>query len=429
MKEVDVGVRVEPAVAIEPSLVQLCDQADRDFLRQRRAFAAVTVTGVRDRLNSPLDPTRGSLSTVTLVHASRVVGSDTTYEFNRGEVEISRYYAIGRSAVFAWRVRGGTILPQRITLSGQAARFVPPDQRFYGGGPNSVRGYGRNELGPRVYVITDTSQQEPVPSPTGGNSLLVLNAELRLPSPVWSQRVRLAAFVDVGRVWQREAEVWSLDSLRVTPGVGLRVTTPLGPVRLDVAYNGYGSEPGPLPAHGLYDPSQEHDACGVGFVVDMKGRKSNQIIQEAIQILENLDHRGACDVPRNEGPCLVHTRRSVDVATITCGLTRCGVSAGASGLTRTSASSSGGNPLKVGRSRRPTESTTALATQRLRSIWIWDMSCSAERAGSTVVISTPRVRSRRASATSTSRSSSPTATNTTTSTGSRSTAGSRTAGS
>ena len=44
---------------------------------------------------------------------------------------------------------------------------------------------------------------------------------------------------------------------------------------------------------GLYDPSFEHDACGVGFVVDMKGRKSHQILRQAIQVLENLDHRGA----------------------------------------------------------------------------------------------------------------------------------------
>jgi len=54
--------------------------------------------------------------------------------------------------VFAWRVRAGAIVLGRITLAGQSRPFVPPDQRFYGGGPNSVRGYARNELGPRVYV-------------------------------------------------------------------------------------------------------------------------------------------------------------------------------------------------------------------------------------------------------------------------------------
>ncbi len=45
---------------------------------------------------------------------------------------------------------------------------------------------------------------------------------------------------------------------------------------------------------GLYDPSHEHEACGVGFVVDIKGRRSHDIIRKGIQILENLEHRGAC---------------------------------------------------------------------------------------------------------------------------------------
>jgi len=44
---------------------------------------------------------------------------------------------------------------------------------------------------------------------------------------------------------------------------------------------------------GLYDPANEHDACGVGFVVNIKGRKSHDIIRRGLQILLNLDHRGA----------------------------------------------------------------------------------------------------------------------------------------
>ena len=46
-------------------------------------------------------------------------------------------------------------------------------------------------------------------------------------------------------------------------------------------------------AQGLYDPRNEHDACGVGFIADIKGRKSNDIIRQGLQILVNLDHRGA----------------------------------------------------------------------------------------------------------------------------------------
>ncbi len=52
--------------------------------------------------------------------------------------------------------------------------------------------------------------------------------------------------------------------------------------------------PGLPPAQGLYDPAHEHDACGVGFVVDIKGRKSHVIVTEALAVLKNLLHRGAC---------------------------------------------------------------------------------------------------------------------------------------
>ena len=45
--------------------------------------------------------------------------------------------------------------------------------------------------------------------------------------------------------------------------------------------------------HGLYDPSREHDACGVGFVAHIKGQRSHSIIEQGLKILENLDHRGA----------------------------------------------------------------------------------------------------------------------------------------
>ncbi|MFZ9162507.1 MAG: glutamate synthase subunit alpha, partial [Burkholderiaceae bacterium] len=46
-------------------------------------------------------------------------------------------------------------------------------------------------------------------------------------------------------------------------------------------------------AFGLYDPAHEHDACGVGFVAHMRGRKSHDMVQQGLQILKNLDHRGA----------------------------------------------------------------------------------------------------------------------------------------
>src|SRR3954471_20938283 len=48
------------------------------------------------------------------------------------------------------------------------------------------------------------------------------------------------------------------------------------------------------PAQGLYDPANERDACGIGFVVNIAGQKSHDIVQKGIKVLINLTHRGAC---------------------------------------------------------------------------------------------------------------------------------------
>ncbi|MDX2081122.1 MAG: glutamate synthase large subunit [Terrimicrobiaceae bacterium] len=58
---------------------------------------------------------------------------------------------------------------------------------------------------------------------------------------------------------------------------------------------------GPPPKQGLYDPAFEHDACGVGFIVNMHGKKSHDIVADALTILRNLDHRGACGCEANTG--------------------------------------------------------------------------------------------------------------------------------
>ena len=58
-------------------------------------------------------------------------------------------------------------------------------------------------------------------------------------------------------------------------------------------YSGPVKKPARSAAAGLYDPANEHDACGLGFIANMKGKKSHKIIEDGIRILENLEHRGA----------------------------------------------------------------------------------------------------------------------------------------
>jgi outer membrane protein assembly factor BamA len=83
-------------------------------------------------------------------------------------------------------------------------------------------------------------------SPAGSYAVALANAELRFPSPIWPSRFRLAAFVDVGRLWDQGERGLVSAGFRLTPGAGLRVITPLGPLRVDVAYNDYPRLRGPL---------------------------------------------------------------------------------------------------------------------------------------------------------------------------------------
>jgi outer membrane protein insertion porin family/translocation and assembly module TamA len=242
------------------SVFQACTEDDQAFLAQKRPFAGVALTAVRRRTDAVLDPSTGTQASATWLTSTRALGSDPFFSFSRGEASFASYHRVGRRSVLSWRVWGGAVLKTLVRTSSDTARYVPPEHRLYAGGPNSVRGFGPNGLGPVVYVTRDTTAFDSAAAtrgdtvysdlrafPTGGSSALVANAELRVPSPVFPTRMQVTFFVDLGQVWDEPRGLYyALDDLRVTPGVGLRFITPLGPVRVEAGYNGYEHAAGPL---------------------------------------------------------------------------------------------------------------------------------------------------------------------------------------
>jgi outer membrane protein insertion porin family len=227
-----------------------------DLLRQNRVLATLTANASIPRTNNPIDPSRGSIKSLEVTVSSRLLGSASFEQFTRFVAEAAWYRPLARDVVLSWRMRGGLIFAPRVDVATQSGNFIPPEQRFYAGGPNDVRGFDRNELGPVVYVVSQAhldsvgglakAERDSIQvAATGGNSLAVGNLELRVPSPIFSSRMRLAAFVDAGGVWQRGSGGTGA-VIRVTPGVGFRINTPLGPARLDVAYNPYKLQAGTL---------------------------------------------------------------------------------------------------------------------------------------------------------------------------------------
>lgn len=230
-----------------------CTLDDISRLREKRLLGTLTGSASRQRVNNVLDPSRGSVVSAEITLSSRLLGSSSLSEFTRFILEGANYQSLGRGFVLASRARAGVVLSPEVFLGAGQANFLPPEQRFYAGGSDDVRGFARNELGPVVYVVpAEAIVDDVVPDdrvrvvPTGGNTLVVANAEVRVPSPLLSRTLRLAAFVDAGALWERGRANASATGIRITPGVGVRATTPLGPARLDVAWNGYDLERGTL---------------------------------------------------------------------------------------------------------------------------------------------------------------------------------------
>ncbi len=253
-----------------------CDPETVTVLEQRRRQAALALSLVRNTQDSPLEPSTGSVLSFEVTHASPLVGSDSLISYNKVVGEGTWYTPVGRGWVLALRLRGGIIRPGRAFVNDTAIYFVPPEERFYAGGPSSVRGFGRNEMGPLVYVAdsirpSPTNPQDTLyyglrTSPTGSYAIALGNLELRFPAPIWPSRLRLAVFCDVGELWNQTGVFLLPGGFKVTPGIGLRLGTPLGPVRLDVAYNAYAPQPGSL---------YEVQTDSAGRVTELTFRRSN----------------------------------------------------------------------------------------------------------------------------------------------------------
>ena len=225
---------------------ETCDPEAIEILQERRWSNSIGLTAIQDRSVGDPNPTGGHQVRGALDWASPLFLSDDQY---------LRFLADGA----AYRLlRPGFVLAGRLLVGGflQGAiggdDFIPPDRRFYAGGPNSVRGFRRNELGPRVYVQETTFEEgevglrePPIGAATGGTQMLVASVELRMPSPILRQNVRFATFVDAGQVWARGSDL-EVSGLKITPGAGVRVATPVGPIRVDAAYNPYVPLPGRL---------------------------------------------------------------------------------------------------------------------------------------------------------------------------------------
>jgi outer membrane protein assembly factor BamA len=225
----------------------VCDPADIQTLQNQRWLSPVTLSWRWDHTNAPFAPTGGFYTEVAAERASQLTLSD--YRYIRGVAQFAAFFGLSESSVLAARIRAGAVEPTQGTIFGGSQPTNPivfPTKRFFEGGANSVRGFGQNLLGPTVLVVDSVTQcpDEPLnacvpglpPSafdqdPTGGNASFAASLEYRLRlTGSW----HVVGFVDVGQTW---ASLTDRSPPIATPGAGLRYFSPIGPIRLDIAYN------------------------------------------------------------------------------------------------------------------------------------------------------------------------------------------------
>jgi len=180
----------------------------------RQIVARITPGLTLDYRDNVLDPSRGSLHTISVDLAGPYVGSEVS--FVKSRLETAWYLGWLSPVVIAVGGRLGLATP----LSDTAA--LPIEDRFYAGGNSTIRGYPQDLVGPR-----DASG-----NPTGGNALVILNAEGRFPIWRWLSGV---VFVDTGAVTPEVGDLGG-GAFKTGVGGGIRVKTPVGPLRLDVGH-------------------------------------------------------------------------------------------------------------------------------------------------------------------------------------------------
>lgn len=187
-----------------------------------------------DTRDDVLEPSRGGFFSADATLAARALGGEVGFLKSYMQSSLFRALPGSRRVVLATRAAIGladgfpyeTTIP---TADGSSETTVledlPASERFFAGGDSTIRGFGLDSVG-APNTISETG------FPKGGNAVLILNAELRVP--VWNG-IGAALFVDGGNVFRRVSE-FDLGELRGSYGIGLRYGSPIGPLRLDFGF-------------------------------------------------------------------------------------------------------------------------------------------------------------------------------------------------
>ncbi len=199
-------------------------------------LSSLSTAWLRDTRDDPFDPTSGYFNTANLTVTAKPIGSETNFVSFYGQSQASRKIAAGPTLVASLRV--GLTQPFGSTPE------VPISERFFAGGSTTLRGYPQDKAGPLDPKAVDPDTGEPLP--LGGNAMIILNFESRIPV---TGNVSIAPFYDTGNVFSRISSI-RLSSFTHNLGLGIRYKTPFGPIRLDFGFNL--DRPAGIPSHQIF---------------------------------------------------------------------------------------------------------------------------------------------------------------------------------
>ena len=218
-----VGKRLSPDLWVSSryryemiKLFNLSDDVGSEIKEEegRNDISAFQVGFTYDTRDNVFDPSRGNLRRGSVEIAGGILGGD--FNFYKWKGEYTHYLPWREKYVWSFHIEGGVV------ENYPPSRRVPLYERFFLGGPYTLRGYSYRDVGP----------QDEEGNPIGGGTYALFNLEFKYPI---AEVLKGILFLDMGEVWKSPSRI-RLKDLKESIGAGLRVHTPMGLVRIDYGF-------------------------------------------------------------------------------------------------------------------------------------------------------------------------------------------------
>jgi outer membrane protein assembly factor BamA len=197
---------------------------------QHLRLSTLSANYIRDTRDSTVDAHKGFYQSFEVDFNPSALGSS---------VNFTRF--LGQTAYYR-KIFGNTVWANSIRLGFESAfgdSHVPISEEFFSGGSNTLRGFPLNGAGPQHAIPACGNPADPstcvvITVPLGGRQLVILNSEFRIPLSMVMKNLGVAAFYDGGNVF---TAIGFHGQYTNSVGAGLRYSTPVGPVRIDIGHN------------------------------------------------------------------------------------------------------------------------------------------------------------------------------------------------